>query len=131
MPAHMLELLKSRINNLKGKKILVLGYAYLDDSDDTRNAPSQAFIKALEAEGAQPVVHDPFVKEYAGDLYEKASGCDAAVLMTAHSEYRMIDFGCLKAMLKNNLLVDGRNLWDKSAALAAGFDLIRLGDFSR
>jgi len=131
MPTHMLELLKNRLSDLNGKKILVLGYAYLEDSDDTRDAPSQYFIKALEGVGAQAVVHDPFVKEYAGDVYEKAAGCDAAVLMTAHSEYRQIDFGRLKAALKNCLLVDGRNLWDKSAAAQAGFDLVRLGDFSR
>ncbi len=131
MPTHMLDLLKTRLSDLKGKKVLVLGYAYLGDSDDTRNAPSMYFIKALEAESAQAVVHDPFVKEFEGDLYEKASGCDAAVLMTAHSEYRQIDFKRLRAALKNCLLVDGRNLWDKTAAAEAGFDLIRLGDFSR
>ncbi len=131
MPTHMLDLLKNRLSDLNGKRILVLGYAYLEDSDDTRDAPSQYFIKALEGVGAQAVVHDPFVKEYTGDVYEKAAGCDAAVLMTAHSEYRQIDFGRLKAALKNCLLVDGRNLWDKAAAAQAGFDLVRLGDFSR
>ena len=131
MPNHMLDLLKTRLSSLKGRKILVLGYAYLEDSDDTRDAPSSYFIKALEAEGAQAMVHDPFVKEYAGDLYEKASGCDAAVLMTAHSEYRQVDFKRLKAALKNCLLVDGRNFWDKTAVMESGFDLVRLGDFSR
>ncbi len=130
MPAHMLDLLKGRLKDLQGKRVLVLGYAYLEDSDDTRDAPSQYFIKALEAEGAEAVVHDPFVKEFAGDVYEKAQGCDAAVLMTAHSQYRLMDFEKLKAALKTPLVVDGRNLWDKMDAAKAGMDLIRLGDFS-
>jgi len=131
MPAHMVNLLKERLKDLSGKRILVLGYAYLEDSDDLRDSPSQHFIHALEVENAQAVVHDPFMKEYAGDLYAKAQGCDAAVLMTAHTEYKQIDFARLKAALTNPLLVDGRNMWDKQAAEAAGMDLIRLGDFSR
>ena len=130
MPGHMLDLLKGRIKDLNGKRVLVLGYAYLEDSDDTRDAPSQYFIKALEAEGGQAVVHDPFVAEFAGDLYEKAKDCDAAVLITAHSQYKQLDFAQLKAALKTPILVDGRNLWDKMEVSKAGLDLIRLGDFS-
>lgn len=130
MPIHMLDLLKERLKDLQGKRILILGYAYMEESDDIRNAPSRSFIKALEAEGVEYVVHDPFVKEYNGDVYAKAKGCDAVVLMTAHSEYRQIDFARLKEALNNALLVDGRNLWDKEKLYEAGFDLIRLGDFS-
>ena len=130
MPSHMLDLLKGRIKDLKGKRILLLGYAYLEDSDDTRDAPSQYFIKALEAEGGQAVVHDPYVADFAGDLYEKAKDCDAAVLITAHSQYKDLDFAKLKAALKTQVLVDGRNLWDKMEVSKSGLDLIRLGDFS-
>ena len=129
MPAHMLALLKERLKDLKGKHILVLGYAYLENSDDTRDAPSQYFIKSLAAEGADYEIHDPFVKEYSGDLYEKAQGCDAAVLMTAHSEYKDIDFTRLKEAMGHKLLVDGRNLWSKERAMQAGMELIRLGAY--
>ncbi len=127
MPAHMLALLKERLKKLEGKHILVLGYAYLENSDDTRDAPSQYFIKGLIAENADYSVHDPFVKEYSGDLYEKAQSCDAAVLMTAHSEYKNIDFKRLKEAMGHTLLVDGRNLWSKERAADAGMELIRLG----
>ena len=130
MPGHMLDLLKGRVKDLNDKSVLVLGYAYLEDSDDTRDAPSQYFIKALEAEGGQAVVHDPYVAEYSGDLYEMAKDCDAAVLITAHSQYKKLDFDKLKAALKTPILVDGRNLWDKMEVSKAGLDLIRLGDFS-
>ncbi len=130
MPGHVLWLLKNRLGDLKGKKILILGNAYLEDSDDTRDSPSDYLIRLLEKEGAEIVNHDPFVAQYTGDLYTLAHNCDAAVLMTAHSEYRQLDFARLKSQMSNPLLVDGRNLWDKTAVKAAGFDVVRLGDFS-
>ena len=130
MPGHMLKLLKDRLQDLQGKRVLILGFSYLEDSDDTRDTPSQYLVQTLESEGVECVIHDPFVKEYAGDIYQKAQGCDAALLVTAHSEYRQIDFSRLKEALGHPLLVDGRNLWDKTRAAEAGFDLIRLGDFS-
>jgi len=130
MPGHMLKLLKDRLQDLQGKRVLILGFSYLEDSDDTRDTPSQYLVQTLESEGVECVIHDPFVKEYAGDIYQKAQGCDAALLVTAHSEYRQIDFSRLKEALGHPLLVDGRNLWDKTRAVEAGFDLVRLGDFS-
>jgi UDP-N-acetyl-D-mannosaminuronate dehydrogenase len=59
-----------------------------------------------------------------------AKDCQAVVLMTAHSEYKTLYFAKLKAQMERPLLVDGRNLWDKTALKTAGFELIRLGDFS-
>ena len=131
MPNHVLQLLKSKLGDLKGKKILVLGYAYLEDSDDTRDSPSDHLMRFLEIEGAESAVHDPFVAQYSGDLYALAKGSHAAVLMTAHSEYRKLDFNRLKSQMARPLLVDGRNLWNNNAPKDAGFELVRLGDFSK
>ncbi len=130
MPRHMMHLLKNCLGSLNGRKILLLGYAYLENSDDTRNSPSNYLLSLLEGEVAKVVVHDPFVAQYAGDLYSLAENCDAAVLMTAHSDYKKLDFKKLKMQMARPLLVDGRNLWDKVALKAAGFELVRLGDTS-
>ena len=130
MPRHMLGLIASKTGNLKGKTILLLGYAYLENSDDTRDSPSEVLRRLLEEAGAQVVIHDPFVKEFSGDLYEKARGCHAAALVTAHTNYGSLDLPRLAQSLAKPVLVDGRNLWDKQSARAAGFDLVRLGDFS-
>ena len=130
MPRHMLRLLKDALGGVKGKKILLLGYGYLENSDDTRNSPSDYLLRLLEAEGAEAAGHDPFVAQYSGDLYALAHKCNAVVLMTAHSEYKTLDFEKLKSQMARPLLVDGRNLWDKAALKAAGFELVRLGDFS-
>jgi UDP-N-acetyl-D-mannosaminuronate dehydrogenase len=51
--------------------------------------------------------------------------------MTAHSEYRKLDFNRLKSQMARPLLVDGRNLWNNNAPKDAGFELVRLGDFSK
>jgi UDP-N-acetyl-D-mannosaminuronic acid dehydrogenase len=131
MPYHMRELIANQIGDLKGKRILLLGYAYLENSDDTRDSPSEYLRKLLMEAGAEVVIHDPYVEEFTGDLYEKASGCSAAALVTAHSEYKSIDFPRLSRSMTSPVLVDGRNLWDKKPVLQADFVLVRLGDFSQ
>ena len=72
----------------------------------------------------------PF-EEFNGDVYEKARGCQAAALVTAHADYEFLDFSRLAQAMDKPVLVDGRNLWDKQTVRAAGFDLVRLGDFSQ
>jgi len=131
MPRHMRDLIANQIGGLKGKHILLLGYAYLENSDDTRDSPAEYLRKLLIEAGAEVVIHDPFVEEYVGNLYEKARGCDAAALVTAHSEYASLDFTRLAGSMTSPVLVDGRNLWDKKQVLQAGFVLVRLGDFSQ
>jgi len=125
MPLHMVKLLESALTearvSLSGARIAVLGYAYLEDSDDTRNSPSRSLVAGLRELGAQPVVHDPWIHAYAGDVYEQAKGCDAAIVMVAHSAYRNMDLAQLRQALKHPILVDGRKVFDPVSARAAGF----------
>ncbi|MDO9545661.1 MAG: nucleotide sugar dehydrogenase, partial [Pelolinea sp.] len=130
MPNHIFGLLEEHMGDLDNKHILILGYAYLADSDDARNSPSKDLAKRIKEAGASIVIHDPYMKEYAGEVYKKAGNCDAAVLMTAHSEYKDIDLRRLKSAMKTSLVIDGRNLFDKKLASEVGIDLIRLGDSS-
>jgi UDP-N-acetyl-D-mannosaminuronic acid dehydrogenase len=132
MPAHILALLAAALQDagqaLMGAKILVMGYAYLEDSDDTRNSPSQALVLQLQAAGAQAVVHDPYVEEYAGDLLQAAEGCDAAVLMVKHSAYKELDFGKLKEQLSADIFIDGRGMFiDKEPPQGFLFNVIGRG----
>mgnify|MGYP006438006411 FL=1 len=130
MPNHIFNLLEQQIGEMHNKHILVLGYAYLADSDDSRNSPSEDLVKLLETSGVKVSIHDPYISKYNGEVYEKARECDAAVLMTAHSEYEQIDLYKLKSVMKKSLIIDGRNLLNKENAKVAGLDLIRLGDRS-
>jgi UDP-N-acetyl-D-glucosamine dehydrogenase len=93
---------------LKGSKVLVLGVAYKEDIDDTRESPALKLIELLQAEGAKVSYHDPFVEELpdhglrSGPL--DVDGADCVVIVTAHSG---IDYDDLVERAK--LVVDFRN----------------------
>lgn len=131
MPLHMVKLLEDALAKA-GKPILdsriaVLGYAYLEDSDDTRNSPTRTLVARLYELGAEPVIHDPWIPEYNDDVYEKVKGCDAAVVMVAHSAYKELDLKKLKSVLKLPVLVDGRKAIGSVQALNPGLNYRLIG----
>lgn len=125
MPLHMRELLRDALSEagreLERARVAVLGYAYLEDSDDVRNSPSEVLVRSLQKLGAYVVIHDPWVEGYQGDLMERVQGCDAVVVMVAHGAYRPLDLQALKAVLRLPVLVDGRRVFDGEDARAQGF----------
>lgn len=131
MPLHMVKLVEEALakagKQLLDARIAVLGYSYLEDSDDTRNSPTRALVARLYELGAQPVIHDPWIPEYNGDVYEKVKGCDAAVVMVAHSAYKDLDLKKLKSALKLPVLVDGRRVLDGQSARESGLVFHRVG----
>jgi UDP-N-acetyl-D-mannosaminuronic acid dehydrogenase len=131
MPAHVADLLEGALaqagRGLEGARILVLGYAYLEDSDDTRNSPSEALVKILSERGAGVVIHDPYVPGYQGDVYEMARGCDGVVVMVRHKEYFKIDFSKLLMALHEPVLIDGRHLLDDSNGDFSGWQIYGIG----
>jgi UDP-N-acetyl-D-mannosaminuronic acid dehydrogenase len=131
MPLHMAALLEKALGaagiSMKGARILVMGYAYLEDTDDTRNSPSEVLLKRLLELGVDVVVHDPFVAEHQGELLEKASGCHAAVVMVAHQAYKGLDLKALEAKLQVPILIDGRNVFTRSSAKGAGLRFFGVG----
>jgi UDP-N-acetyl-D-mannosaminuronic acid dehydrogenase len=115
MPLHMADLvvdaLREAGRDIKGARVAVLGYAYLENSDDTRNTPSEPLVARLRELGAEVVIHDPYVPAYMSDWQELVAGADAAVVMVAHDEYSAIDPATLKAALRTPVLVDGRHVF--------------------
>ena len=110
-----------------GARICVLGFAYLENTGDTRNSPSEALVDHLRDRGAEVVVHDPWVAEYAGDFWERAKGAHAVVVMVAHDDYRGLDLDRLARVLTAPVLVDGRHVVETDAALRAGLVFRGLG----
>ena len=135
MPFHMVELVTGALAShgltLAEARILVLGYAYLENSDDTRNSPSEVLVEKLRWLGAEVVIHDPYVTGYQGDLYETAAGCNAAVLMVRHTEYLQLDLEKLKAKMKTWILVDGRGVYQVHPIREADFLYRGLGESSQ
>lgn len=124
MPLHVADLTVDALNeagvSVADAKVAVLGYAYLANADDTRNSPSKALAARLRELGADVVIHDPYVPEYQGDLMERVRGCDAVVLMVAHDDYRALDLGRARQLMRTPVLVDGRNALDGQSCRAAG-----------
>jgi UDP-N-acetyl-D-mannosaminuronic acid dehydrogenase len=113
MPLHMAKLLKEGLQKagktLEGSRILILGYAYLEDSDDTRNSPSEVLVEHLKEAGADVVVHDPYIPEFQGDIMESGRGCAAALVMVNHKDYADLDIGEFLKKNSISILIDGRN----------------------
>ena len=126
MPFHMVGLTVGALQeagvSITGAKVAVLGYAYLENSDDTRNSPSAVLVARLRDMGAKVVIHDPWVPEYRGDLEECVKGSDAVVVMVRHDVYRTVDLNKLRAQIARPNLIDGRNLFSAQQAWAAGWD---------
>jgi UDP-N-acetyl-D-mannosaminuronic acid dehydrogenase len=125
MPLHVAELIVDALEEggqeIEDARVAVLGYAYLENSDDTRNSPSIALINRLEELGAEVVVHDPWVREYQGDVGECVRDCDAIVVMVAHDAYRAVDLGALRTQVARPVLIDGRNVFSPEQVQSAGW----------
>ena len=131
MPIHVGELVKSALAEngltLSGSRIIVLGYAYLENSGDIRNSPSEKLVSWLKMQNVSVLIHDPCVQEYHGDVLEMAKECDAAVLMVAHKEYFELSLKNLAKSLRHPILVDGRNVFDRGEAASNGYTFKSLG----
>jgi UDP-N-acetyl-D-mannosaminuronic acid dehydrogenase len=134
MPLHIAELTVDALAEvgveIEDARVAVLGYAYLENSDDTRNAPSITLVNRLEELGAEVCIHDPYVAEYRNALTERISGCDATVVMVKHDAYQHTGLDQLREWLTSPsgrrqgarpVLVDGRHVFDRAEAEAAGF----------
>jgi UDP-N-acetyl-D-mannosaminuronic acid dehydrogenase len=99
--------------------------------DDTRETPALKFIKLAENEGYKVKVHDPYVKEFEYDvlgLEEAARDSDCIVLITDHLEFKEIEPKEISSLMRNNNVVDTRNVLDAEQWKEAGFKVNVLGD---
>ena len=132
MPAHVAGLVGNLAGHARPARVAVLGYAYLENSDDTRNSPSAELIRLLVEGGFDVAVHDPFVREYDGDVMDAFRKADCAVLMVAHNAYRDLDLKAAAGVMRARALVDARGFFEANALQEAGFSyrLIGVGDGS-
>jgi UDP-N-acetyl-D-mannosaminuronic acid dehydrogenase len=132
MPRHMHRLtvggLERAGKQVSGSRIAILGWAFLQNSDDTRNTPSEPYRDLLASDGAVVLVHDPFVDRSPGvtishDLQEVISGADVIAILASHSLYRALAPGEVRAWSgqKRPVIVDGRNMVDPDAYISEGF----------
>ncbi len=136
MPYHMMELVKNALSeggvNINDANITVLGLAYLQDSDDTRNSPALPIIEELGGVCGKIRIHDPVVKEFEGyDLHQNLEDAikdsDCIIIVTAHTVYRDLDLQYIKEIMRTTIIVDGRNVFDKEECIAKGFVYFGVG----
>jgi UDPglucose 6-dehydrogenase len=116
--------------NVQGKRVAVLGLAFKPNTDDMREAPSIPVVKGLVERGAEVSAFDPVAREqaekvldgvqFADDAYAAAEGADALVIVTEWDEFRALDLDRIAEALKGKVLVDLRNVYDRSEAEEAG-----------
>ena len=139
MPVHVVDLVEDALaehgKKLKGAKVAILGVAFLENSDDTRNTPSATIYAELKKRGAKPVLHDPIVRDFdlpfTRDLDEVLTSADAVVLSTKHKVYLSLDLGEMRRKLATPVLVDGRNAFTMEAATMVGLTYRGVGKGKR
>jgi UDPglucose 6-dehydrogenase len=124
-------------NDVSGKTIGVLGLAFKPNTDDIREAPAIAIIKALQAKGAKIKAHDPVAKaaakevlpevEYCQDSYSTCDGSDALVLATEWNEFRALDLERVRNLLHQPIMIDLRNVYEPGKMQGLGFRYAAVG----
>ena len=122
---------------VKGKTIGVLGLSFKPNTDDMRYAPALDIIEHLQGEGAKIKAFDPQAMGEAAhrlpkvklcrDPYEVARGADCLVLLTEWNEFKELDFKRLKRLLRQPLIIDGRNIYDPERMRTLGFRYVSVG----
>jgi UDPglucose 6-dehydrogenase len=131
----MVEKVAGMTGDLSGKTVAVLGITFKPNTDDTRDAPSLTIIPELISRGARIRAHDPIVRDVEGlegvewceDAYDAADGADCLLLLTEWNEYRGLDFGRLKTLMRGHAFVDGRNIYDPRDVRNKGFQYLGVG----
>ena len=133
--------------DLRGKTIAVWGLAFKPNTDDVREAPSLVLIEKLLEAGAMVRAFDPVAREeanralhrlvgdweekelhFADSIYDAALEADAVLLVTEWKEFRMPNWPLVRKAMRGNLILDGRNIYDKAELSALGFTYEGIGN---
>lgn len=132
------KLLKVFDGNLEGKTIALWGLAFKPETDDMREAPALVVIDKLIKAGAKVNVYDPVamnecrrrigdIVTYSKDMYEAIIDVDAIALITEWKQFRIPSWKVVKKMMRGNLVVDGRNIYDVSDLIVEELRYVRIG----
>ena len=120
--------------SLKDKNVAVWGLAFKANTDDTRFSPAISVIELLLAEGAKVTAFDPVVKQVEGlavdvksEIIQSVENVDAIVVLTEWQEFKSIKPEVIGKAVKQKIVIDSRNLLDKSKWEKQGFRFIGNG----
>tara|TARA_Y100001970_G_scaffold195939_1_gene238216 strand:+ start:3 stop:1343 length:1341 start_codon:yes stop_codon:yes gene_type:complete len=132
---------KTKDNDLKNKKFGIWGLSFKPGTDDMRQSASIYFVKKIIDLGGFVSVYDPkamsnakrkYFKdlvgiEYCSSKMDVLNNSDALILLTEWPEFRSPDFNKIGLMLKNKIIFDGRNQFDKDYMKKNGFEYYQIG----
>jgi UDPglucose 6-dehydrogenase len=127
-------------SDLKGKNFALWGLAFKPNTDDMRASSSRVVIQGLWEMGATVTAYDPVAMQeskrifgndprlaYADSPMAALKHADALTIVTEWKEFRVPDFGAIKAALKTPAIFDGRNLYDPSQVRIHGIEYFAIG----
>jgi UDPglucose 6-dehydrogenase len=123
---------------LAGKTFALWGLSFKPKTDDMREAPSLVIIEKLLAEGCKVKAYDPVAMkeashylgdsiEYAKDQHDALIDADALLIITEWPEFRAPNFKVISRLLKEQVIFDGRNIYDFKDMAEAGFTYYSIG----
>ena len=123
--------------SVAGQTLAVLGLTFKPNTDDLREAASLAIVPALQRAGANVRAYDPAGAEEAkrqlegivwcAGAYEAMEDADAVLILTEWNEFRSLDLGRAKSLLRRPVWIDLRNIYRPDEMEAAGFAYTSVG----
>jgi UDPglucose 6-dehydrogenase len=130
----MADKILSKMPEISGKTVAVLGLAFKPETDDLREAPSLTVIAELLKHGAKIKVYDPVAMDnarryallggqitYCENEYDAMADSDAIVIITEWNQFRSLDFEKIKAVADAKYFFDFRNIYDRKTIEGHGF----------
>ena len=126
------KLMKQFNGDLQGKTVALWGLAFKPDTDDMREAPALVLIDKLLKAGCKVRAYDPAAVQeckrrigdtiyYACDMYDAVLDADVLMLVTEWKEFRLPSWAVIKKTMSRQIVLDGRNIYDKKEMEELGF----------
>ncbi len=123
--------LDEALDGLRDRTIGLLGLAFKPNTDDMRESPAAYIARMLESAGATVRAYDPVAEEVArrvlpkvelsDNAYDLAEGCDGVVVVTDWNEFKNLDLARIRELMRGNVVIDGRNIYEPARMRELGF----------
>jgi UDPglucose 6-dehydrogenase len=129
--------LQEQIGDLTDRRIGIWGLSFKQNTDDMRESPAVDIIQMIEQRGAVVQAYDPAAVDNARQLlpntrfcatpYGAVEGADALCVVTPWNEFKQADLVRVRKMMRNPVILDGRNMYDPGDLARLGFTYVGVG----
>jgi len=124
--------------DLTGIRLGIWGISFKPNTDDIREAPALTVIQGLLERGASISAYDPQAMDNARELlgdsirfasstYDAVDGADGLILVTEWTEFREPDFPRMMGIMRQQVIFDGRNVFNPSKLRRMGYAYYGIG----